>query len=416
MAPGDRASADDAKLAPELAVVQPKPVLFLHIPKTAGTSFLLMLQNAFGDNRVRRLKTVEPGVKEAVDAIIAHELGGISCLTGHLPLHLFAGRLDLFQPFTVLRDPVARVRSLFRFLKAGDPGQLKRLGLRPESTLAEFLASPHAEIHGQVNNGMVRMLCGDPRMENPDCPEFWDPNSELPALNQALANLERLDFGLCEQMGRTLELARARWSAPYALREYKENTTKPDDNSATTADLRNIILKNTRDLALYKQAETLFARRLRALPQTFADEPSNPLAVFAAPANERVSVADIAGRQGFHEFERDGFSWLHFGQAAEINFTFAASSGRLVLHFYCIRPDYPAADIVLRLNGRPLQHTASFPEPRWARLETEIFKSAAGLNRLEIEAPLFVQAASSDPSSKDGRKLGVALANILVRA
>jgi hypothetical protein len=33
-----------------------KPVLFLHIPKTGGSSFLTALGNVFGERRVRRLR------------------------------------------------------------------------------------------------------------------------------------------------------------------------------------------------------------------------------------------------------------------------------------------------------------------------------------------------------------------------
>src|ERR1700722_13066207 len=70
------------------------PVLLLHIPKTAGTSLLLALQNAFGDSRVRRIQQVDTATPEMLAGLIEHELSTISCLAGHLPLHLLADKLD----------------------------------------------------------------------------------------------------------------------------------------------------------------------------------------------------------------------------------------------------------------------------------------------------------------------------------
>ena len=82
---------------------RPRPVLFLHIPKTAGTSFIVMLQNAFGDNRVQRIRYLNDCTRPMIKDLLQKELDSISCLTGHLPIHMFDGSLDRFQPFTVLR-------------------------------------------------------------------------------------------------------------------------------------------------------------------------------------------------------------------------------------------------------------------------------------------------------------------------
>ena len=395
--------------APQSAAPQrDKPTLFLHIPKTAGTSFLLTLQNVFGDARVKRFATVDAETKGAVDALIENDLASISCLTGHLPLWMFNGKLDRFRPFTVLREPISRVLSLFRFLKAGDPQTLRRLGLRPDTNLTEFLASRHPEIYAQIRNGMVRMLCGDRRMLDFDSPEFWDESAEAAALDQALAHLTAMDFGLADQMGRTLQLARAVWGAPYPLRETRENTTRPGEDAATVEDLRAIILMNVRDLALYKKAEALFAER-SASP---GERKASPLAVFSPPLGRAISIANIPGRQGFHEFERDGFAWLREGAPAEVHFTLRAPEARLKMLIYCVTQDYPADEIIVRINGerREVQFTGS--DPRWGWLETAPFPVLAGVNRLEIEAPLFVPAASVAPESMDRRRLGMAVANV----
>jgi hypothetical protein len=175
---------------------------------------------------------------------------------------------DRFQPFTVLREPVARVLSLYRFLRSGDPYEVRRLGLRPDFTLNEFLGSSNAELYGQINNGMVRMLSGDPRLDDPGDAGFWNMDGQPDVLRSTVANLEWIDFGLSEEMPATLALALARWAVPYRLREYHE-----------------IIKLNTMDLALYHRARTMFSACTRVSPNGVSPEGWNLLSMFAPKMN-----------------------------------------------------------------------------------------------------------------------------------
>lgn len=390
-----------------------RPLLFLHIPKTAGTSFLLMLQNTFGDSRVRRIHTVDETIKETLEAAVA-KLGDISCLTGHLPVHLFGDSLDKFRPFTVLREPVARVLSLFRFLKAGDPADWKRLDLPPDFTLSDFLGSAHPELYGQVNNGMVRMLCGDPKREDPERARFWDKTGWTDALHAAIATLERIDFGLTEDMGATLALARCVWSVPYELQQYRENTTRRDTSAEDIDDISRIIAMNTLDLTLYYWAVAEFHKRVAALPKALPDRPWNPLTVFIPPLGVEQSIANVPGRRGFHEFEGIKVAWLRADEVADIHFAGKADLLHFRLLLFCVVADYPTDRIILRVNGQPVKTHFSSVEAKWGWLETDHFETRDGLNHLAIEAPVFFPALTLDASTSDKRRLGVALANLIL--
>ena len=46
-----------------------KPVLFLHIPKTGGSSFLTVLGNVFGERRVRRLRGADEMAQAQIDRL-----------------------------------------------------------------------------------------------------------------------------------------------------------------------------------------------------------------------------------------------------------------------------------------------------------------------------------------------------------
>src|SRR3546814_14042200 len=74
-----------------------RPILFLHIPKTAGTSFLLTLKNVFGDDRVRRITVIDSGTSAVIEKIALKEMSQLSCLIGHLPVSDFYGHFDSFN-------------------------------------------------------------------------------------------------------------------------------------------------------------------------------------------------------------------------------------------------------------------------------------------------------------------------------
>jgi hypothetical protein len=394
------------------AIARPQPVLFLHIPKTAGTSFLLMLHNAFSDRRVLRIHPIDAYTQDLINVIVDAELDQVSCVAGHFPIHLFQSCLDRFHPFTMLRNPVDRVLSLFRFYKLKDQPELQRLGLRSDFTLEEFLNSQEPTIYDQVNNGMVRKLCGDGRLSDKNCPKFWSQDGDLDQLRHALTNLERIDFGLTDQMPQTLRLVRERWSIPYALNEYRENTTESDGSDRDIVDLHQIVTLNTMDLALYERARTLFQERVQALPPATAGAGANPLAVFVPPLNVTVSVESIPGRQGFYEFEAIGLSWLQADQTAGISFIGREQPMRLRLRIYSVIDNYPIADVAVRVNQQAVRYEIFRDDSHWVWLLTKYFDASSGLNQLSIEAPLSFPIATLDQHSKDKRRLGIALSHV----
>ena len=77
-------------------LLRAKPVLFMHIPKTGGGSFLTVLGNVFGEGRVRRLRGGDETAQAEIDRVVSDEIQDIDCLVGHFPIHTFAKCLDTF--------------------------------------------------------------------------------------------------------------------------------------------------------------------------------------------------------------------------------------------------------------------------------------------------------------------------------
>jgi len=213
-------------------------------------------------------------------------------------------------------------------------------------------------------------------------------------------------------MAATQALARACWGVPYNLSEYRENATAPDASGDEVALIHRIVEMNTADIALYHRAREIFHARVPALPDAVLADGWNPLAVFVPEMNREASIGDIPGRQGFHEFEADGFAWLHAHQPTVLHFAADRDLVRLRLRVYCVIPTYPAADIAISINAHKLQVKVSPADDKWRWVETEHFETRDGLNRLTIKAPLFIPANELEADCKDSRKLSIALEHV----
>jgi len=386
-----------------------RPVLFLHIPKTAGTSLLLALQNLFGDARVLRLNGADPLLQETIDDIVARRLGELSCLAGHVPVHFFAPHLDRFRPFTLLRHPLTRVLSLYRFLRRAPEAALEAVGLSRDFGFEEFIGSRNHEVFAQVNNAMCRMLCGDARLSDPETAAFWRIDPDAAQAERALAMLQRFDFGLVEEMAATRELLRARWNLPYALDEYLENTTARDASAESIARLQMVIRRNMLDLALYQCAAALFHARVNAAE---GGTQAAGQALFAPVLNQTTEAADIAGRQGFDMVEDTGVAWLRPERPARLYFRAPAGAAAIELRLYCLTADYPIEKIGVAVNGKRVPHKADWTGPHWFNLEAGPLGLRDEVNELAIDPPMFLSVRQFTPDTPDQRYLSVALASI----
>ena len=394
---------------------RPKPVLFLHIPKTGGSSFLTALGNVFGERRVRRLRCAEEMAQVEIDRIVSDEIQDIDCLVGHFPIHVFAKYLDTFRPFTILRDPVDRVMSLFRFLKRAPRSETERLELREGFGFDDFIESRVPEIYAQTRNLMCRMLCGDEEMSDPLAAAFWEPRDPAALVHQALATLRAIEFGLLEDMQSTLTLAQHFCATNFNLDEYRANATDAPGAEWTAHNIHRIVDLNTLDVALYHQAKVLFSTRVRdASVLGQSGDGTSSVSVLRVQPGQKISVNDIPGRRGFEEFEpKDGFAWLAANQTALIAFLAPPKMLRLQMRLYRITEAFPAEEIEVTLNGTRLTHRTGRFEDNWFSLKTEAFRPNEKLNVLTLRPPYVVPVRFLHPSSKDDRYLAVALADVV---
>jgi hypothetical protein len=195
-------------------------LVFVHIPKTAGTTLRMILSLNEPGERTRRIGNVFKGgggVKQGVtfEGVRKDDGAGlreVRILTGHIPLGVrgyFSQGRDV-RCFTFLREPTDRTLSHYFQIRESanrdranrrDRSKQRTLGLPPlpsEPTLEDMLEGGY--IHDNLH---TRMLSG--------LPEPFDAVTEE-MLEQAKRNLreELVFFGLTERFDESLVLAKQR--------------------------------------------------------------------------------------------------------------------------------------------------------------------------------------------------------------
>jgi hypothetical protein len=388
----------------------PRPIVFLHIPKCAGTSVVSMFGNIFGDAHARRLDYAAPAVTQAAIAASLDD-NDIAFISGHIQYGFFAPHAGKFRAVTMLREPVARVASLFQFLRRHT--HVRPASLREDFSIEDMLAAPDGEVFPNVDNAMCRMLCRTLRLHDNVAPEPWTLATHAHLLGEALETLRENFFGLAERMSESCLLLQDFLRLPFALNAPALNTTVQDERFAASGVAAQIRARNALDLVLYERAKAMFAERLAARPAPLAAAGGHPRMVFRPALEVAAGAPRIAGRQGFYE-AAEGFAWIIARQTGRLHFVAPAPACRLVLVLRAVARDYPVGQIALGLNGKAAGFRIIRRTGHWFQLRTDTLALDDGLNLLTISPPRVLAVRAFEPGSADDRHLSVALASVLL--
>ena len=292
----------------EAAVDQRTLFVFVHIPKTAGTTLTSVLSMNEPGPRSRALGNVFKGgggVKQGVrfvrlrDEKGALDLEGVMVLTGHFPLGVreqLPKDRDL-RFFTFLREPADRTLSHYFQIRESaerdratgrERSKQESFGLRPlppEPTLEDALEGGY--IHDNLH---TRMLSGD-------LEPFGEVNDEV--LERAKRNLreELVFFGLTERFDESLVLAKQRLGFRGILYRSsgRVNTARPRGDEVPKELVRAAEHCNRYDIELYRYARELFD----SAPERGGLEFEVELAALRAAKAEGEIEADAPPPPGF---------------------------------------------------------------------------------------------------------------------
>ncbi len=131
-------------------------IIFLHIPKAAGTTLRYILEREYGHENVHHLT---PPIGE--DDLRAVEEKSRSAnrrvITGHFPYGVHEIFGDSSRYFTILREPVDRVISHYYFVLQQKDHYLYEKVAGTKMSLEDYVAS---DLTTEIDNGQLRMLAG----------------------------------------------------------------------------------------------------------------------------------------------------------------------------------------------------------------------------------------------------------------
>lgn len=163
---------------------RPHPIVFLHIPKCAGSAVSAFFKACLGSSRGGRTIFIHDHAPEAERRRALERMAGARYVAGHIGWDTVEPVLRVAPAFvfTVLREPEARLLSLHNFMLTVDDG----LNRSYAATTAAFL-DPASTAGYFTDNFMVRQLAGA-LGRRPDWPR------EGPALlDDAKAHLMAMD-------------------------------------------------------------------------------------------------------------------------------------------------------------------------------------------------------------------------------
>lgn len=263
-----------------------KAYYFTHIPKTAGTSFIVLLDrffmqaDIFPDQLWREVEAIDKSENESFELFRGHfGGGGVAPLTDRALNYL-----------TLLRDPYALSVSTYQFIKREKNTRVHEIVSQDDFDLEGFLTN--SKTCHLINNRMVRNLSFD-FIEDPSAQEVFLSDETITSLKpllaeskKALSPEQRYDraksfidnsawFGLVEQFDRSMELLCHHFKKPSLGKSQKLNT-RPKSLEISEKAHRRIEILNAWDIKLYKHASKVFEQRYKEMLHDLESFRSHP--------------------------------------------------------------------------------------------------------------------------------------------
>ncbi len=415
-----------------------RPLYFAHIPKTAGTTLIPLLDRlvAAGDIYPHQLWRQ---VSDPAADFNRHNLyrghfggGGVRLLTDR--------RVD---GLTMLRDPVALAVSTYAYVRREANTlyheQLNRAGM----DFSGFLDD--ARLHALIQDRMVRFLSFDFQRDPSAQAVFLSPHTLAHLKQHNWLSTKRISdaarhrracrfvrrcrwFGIQERFRESMQLLCFEFGLPPMGAVQKLNVT-PQRMELTAAERARVEALNPWDLRLYRWATALFDRRLQRMHKTlhpFRRDVADSTETLLDRRHRSVPRVRFAGLEftmdqpllgdGWHrrelaQPEGTHFRWSGPGEDSHLDFWLQPGEYRLQLRVINSVDETALQRLRLTVNGQALQwrsdaqagpvHTLT------ARVPADCLPSS-GLCRLAMHFEP-VQTHAEAFASDDQRHLGFAL-------
>jgi SAM-dependent methyltransferase len=226
-------------------------LIFLHIPRTGGTTLTRIARRHFRPDQIYMIDSTEPARSAAALSSLPQFVHDrLSLIAGHASFGVHR-QVGGGQYFTLIRDPVDRVFSHYRYAQQRFEHPMHELAQR--MSLSEMV---EGDLWRDLSNGQCRALA-----DNWNFPIQEQPQAVLDRARDNLADRFVL-WGLTERFAETLLMARVAlgWrDLSYAPENATRRRSGPGRDGT---DCEAVVRCNALDIALYEELETRFQRNL----------------------------------------------------------------------------------------------------------------------------------------------------------
>lgn len=225
---------------------------FLHIPRTAGTTLNeVLLQNFEGDEVISIYTKDE---FEKYREISVERLDKVKLIQGHIllqnynPFQMYSKDVSVF---TFLRDPLARLKSEYFFLKTWKLSHMYDVIHSQALTFFDYVTSDLNSVKYKGKNFMTRVISGE---------DLSSSSARDRALSKAKKNLEKnfIFFGLQERFDESLVLLGKKLSLKNIFYEKRNVLAGRCKENLSDRDIEVAVEYNSLDIELYEFARELF--------------------------------------------------------------------------------------------------------------------------------------------------------------
>ena len=229
-------------------------LIFLHIPKAAGSTLRRIIRRQYTDSQVHVVSSV-PDLQQSISqfrSLPQPERAEIRCLMGHGTYGLHEDLSGSTEYITMFRHPVSRVISNYYYVRRSPEHRLHEEVTKSEMSLHEYVSSG---VNAVLDNQMVRDVTGM-KSEKPD----------EKTLRKAKTNLDDQFgvVGLVERFDESLLLMKQRYGwNDVSYRKRNVTSSRPRREDLPENLIYEIEERNQLDAELYQYAARALSRELQ---------------------------------------------------------------------------------------------------------------------------------------------------------